>query len=129
MLGGHVLWACPMGMSHGHILYPGPLVITLVFALLFQLVKEKEYDNLYAHDQLNQSREAKKCFHGYREGRIAFTPTYKYDPGTDAWDSSEKCRAPAWCDRVLWRSFGYYIRYGHRKSLLHITFPYNFSSF
>ena len=122
---GHVPWAYLVSMSHGH----GRNSCIRSSLDDFQLVKEKEYDNLYAHDQLNQSREAKKCFHGYREGRIAFTPTYKYDPGTDAWDSSEKCRAPAWCDRVLWRSFGYYIRYGHRKSLLHITFPYNFSSF
>lgn len=40
-------------------------------------------------------------FPHYSEARITFPPTYKYDLGTDTYDTSEKARIPAWCDRVL----------------------------
>ena len=56
----------------------------------------------------------------YSEARITFRPTYKYDIGTDEYDTSyvalrslneasivtlhrEKARIPAWCDRVLYK--------------------------
>lgn len=41
-----------------------------------------------------------------REGPIAFPPTYKFDKGVAspaAYDSSEKKRIPAWCDRIFYR--------------------------
>ena len=40
---------------------------------------------------------------GYKEGELTFLPTFKFDPGTDVYDSSAKSRIPSWCDRVLWR--------------------------
>eukprot|EP00908_Phaeocystis_cordata_P023595 Transcript_6056.p1 GENE.Transcript_6056~~Transcript_6056.p1 ORF type:complete len:290 (-),score=54.50 Transcript_6056:24-893(-) len=33
---------------------------------------------------------------------VNFGPTYKFDPGTDNFDTSKKKRPPAWTDRVLW---------------------------
>ncbi|WEW60112.1 Inositol-1,4,5-trisphosphate 5-phosphatase 1 [Emydomyces testavorans] len=42
-------------------------------------------------------------FQYYSEGPITFPPTYRYDNGTDVYDTSEKRRIPAWCDRILWK--------------------------
>lgn len=63
-------------------------------------------DSLLPHDQLLRLRREKKLFHeGWREGPITFLPSYKYDVGTvGLFDSSEKRRAPSWCDRILYRT-------------------------
>ena len=44
-----------------------------------------------------------EVFQGYDEGPITFLPTYKYDNGTNRYDSSEKARIPAWTDRILFK--------------------------
>ena len=61
---------------------------------------------LLKHDQLHsQMRERKAFSDGWREGKIEFLPTYKYDVGSvGMFDSSEKRRGPSWCDRILFRS-------------------------
>ncbi|KAI9733043.1 MAG: inositol polyphosphate 5-phosphatase [Cirrosporium novae-zelandiae] len=60
-----------------------------------------DLDFLYENDQLNLQMVAGLSFPFYTEGRITFLPTYKYDIGTEVYDTSEKARIPAWCDRVL----------------------------
>jgi phosphatidylinositol-bisphosphatase len=63
-------------------------------------------DSLLPHDQLKHVQKKRKAFHdGWREGPITFLPTYKYDVGSmGMFDSSEKNRAPSWCDRILFRT-------------------------
>ena len=68
-----------------------------------EIIRESKLEELIAADQFYQQRNQRKVFTGYSEGPITFLPTYKFDPGTDTWDTSEKARAPAWTDRVLWR--------------------------
>lgn len=63
-------------------------------------------DSLLPHDQLRRVMKDGKIFHtGWHEGSITFLPSYKYDVGTvGLFDSSEKKRAPSWCDRILFRT-------------------------
>lgn len=63
-----------------------------------------DWDKLWQHDQLRIEYAAGRSFEGYAEGPVYFMPTYKYDKGSSSYDSSEKKRVPAWCDRVLFKS-------------------------
>lgn len=66
-------------------------------------IKTQDWSELYKYDQLATERRNNRAFEGFSEAIINFCPTYKYDPGTQNFDTSEKCRSPAWCDRVLYR--------------------------
>ncbi|KAK7903796.1 Inositol-1,4,5-trisphosphate 5-phosphatase 1 [Exophiala xenobiotica] len=66
-------------------------------------VREDALGRLYENDQLNIQMVVGSCFNFYREGRVKFLPTYKYDIGRDEFDSSDKQRIPAWTDRILWK--------------------------
>ncbi|KAK1253657.1 hypothetical protein MKX07_001734 [Trichoderma sp. CBMAI-0711] len=65
------------------------------------LVKKRDLQTLYENDQLNLQMVAGLAFQFYSEARINFLPTYRFDIGTDVYDTSEKARIPAWTDRVL----------------------------
>uniref|UniRef100_A0A8C9A646 Inositol polyphosphate-5-phosphatase J n=1 Tax=Prolemur simus TaxID=1328070 RepID=A0A8C9A646_PROSS len=40
---------------------------------------------------------------GFQEGPLNFAPTFKFDVGTNKYDTSAKKRKPAWTDRILWK--------------------------
>ncbi|PFH62552.1 hypothetical protein XA68_13134 [Ophiocordyceps unilateralis] len=65
------------------------------------LIRKNDLATLYDNDQLNLQMVAGLAFPYYSEARISFMPTYKFDIGTDNYDSSEKARIPAWTDRIL----------------------------
>ena len=72
------------------------------------VIKAIQSDNLsrlLERDQLLVTRRRNPTFplRALGENPITFAPTYKYDIGSDTYDTSEKRRAPAWCDRVLFR--------------------------
>ncbi|KAJ4465875.1 inositol polyphosphate phosphatase [Lentinula lateritia] len=67
------------------------------------LAESNSFDTLFAADQLKQAMDAGIAFSGYEEGPLLFRPSYRYDLGTDNYDSSEKMRIPAWTDRILYR--------------------------
>ncbi|XP_071689543.1 type I inositol polyphosphate 5-phosphatase 13-like [Rutidosis leptorrhynchoides] len=69
-------------------------------------VSQRSFDWLREKDQLRAEMKAGKVFQGMREALIRFPPTYKFErgkPGLGGYDSGEKKRIPAWCDRILYR--------------------------
>lgn len=69
-------------------------------------VSQRCFDWLREKDQLRAEMEAGNAFQGMREAIITFPPTYKFErhqAGLAGYDSGEKKRIPAWCDRILYR--------------------------
>ena len=57
-------------------------------------------------DQCRREMAFGRVFRGMREGCITFRPTYKFDKASAnpfGYDTSEKRRIPAWCDRIFFR--------------------------
>ncbi|KAI9267122.1 Endonuclease/exonuclease/phosphatase [Helicostylum pulchrum] len=67
------------------------------------MLRDNKLDELLDYDQLNIERDAGRTFPMFDEGEITFYPTYKYDPGTNRYDTSIKRRTPSWTDRILWK--------------------------
>ena len=71
-----------------------------------QMVKEGDLETLLKYDQLTNQMTLGTAFAQFMEHPITFNPTYKYDNGTDTYDTSEKMRKPAWTDRIVYKGQG-----------------------
>jgi len=67
------------------------------------LISNQQYKDLLTYDQFIKARHVNSSLIEFKEGNINFDPTYKYDVGTNTYDTSKKKRVPAWCDRILFR--------------------------
>jgi phosphatidylinositol-bisphosphatase len=92
--------------DHEHLFWIGDLNyrIELPNTVVRKKIQEQDYAYLLERDQLKLQVQKQLAFEEFAEGPITFAPSYKYDPGTDRYDTSEKRRTPAWCDRILWKT-------------------------
>lgn len=90
--------------------------IDLDYQKAIDLISNEDYEALWCQDQLLKQRlpvngnssmrsgGQTSLAKAFDEADLIFKPTYKYDPGEgDVYDTSEKRRIPAWCDRILYR--------------------------
>ncbi|RKF58960.1 putative inositol polyphosphate 5-phosphatase C9G1.10c [Erysiphe neolycopersici] len=86
-------------------------------------VKTKNIKKLLERDQLLASKKKNPWFklRAFQESPITFAPTYKYDVGTDKYDTSEKKRSPAWCDRILYRGEGFIEQLDYRRHEVRVS--------
>lgn len=92
-------------LAHDYVFWFGDLNyrIDLDRDIARDLIREKKFGELLKHDQLTERRTSGLVFQGFSEGSINFAPTYKYDTGTNIYDTSDKMRVPSWTDRILFR--------------------------
>lgn len=86
-------------------------------------VKQQNLSKLLERDQLLVARRRNPAFRlrAFDELPITFAPTYKYDVGTDNYDTSEKKRSPAWCDRLLYRGRGRIQQQDYRRHEVRVS--------
>lgn len=91
--------------------------------VVLKAIHNNNLSKLLERDQLLVSRKKNPTFglKAFVESPITFDPTYKYDVGSDVYDSSEKHRAPAWCDRILYRGPGKIKQMDYRRHELRIS--------
>ncbi|KXS18058.1 DNase I-like protein [Gonapodya prolifera JEL478] len=100
------VWATLMDSDHliflGDLNYRLTLPPTLSSTAVRTKLMQGDTASLLELDQLRGEIARGRAFVGFKEAPVTFMPTYKYDVGTAEWDSSEKKRTPAWCDRVVY---------------------------
>lgn len=108
--------------DHDVLVLFGDLNFRLEGKLMDEVVEQFDLGSgqkLLACDQLRLEQSispfSPSGLHLFMEMPVSFPPSYKYKVGTDTFDGGPKRRAPAWCDRILWRT--------HERRLPKLTDP------
>ncbi|XP_045528789.1 inositol polyphosphate 5-phosphatase E [Pieris brassicae] len=96
----YVFWCGDLNFRLGE---PRAAVLRWIEQTQFPLPPHLPHGLLHA-DQLTVVLEDGAAFRDFREAPIRFPPTYKYDPGSQKFDTSSKQRAPAYTDRILFKA-------------------------
>ncbi|KAM4697220.1 phosphatidylinositol 3,4,5-trisphosphate 5-phosphatase 2A-like [Rhinophrynus dorsalis] len=112
-LGEETLRSFQLPLRLSHLFWAGDLNYRLNMPVqdVLQCVYSGGYHVLLPVDQLNQERERKKIFLGFKEEQITFPPTCRYEKGSRSYDlqkaktTGTRLSAPSWSDRVLWTSY------------------------
>lgn len=74
-------------MICSHIFWIGDLNYRIIDNPPRHVFDTTDFTSIIKLDQLYTEMQKRRVFQNYTEGPITFRPTYKYDPGTDEWDS------------------------------------------
>ncbi|XP_026991793.2 inositol polyphosphate phosphatase-like 1b isoform X2 [Tachysurus fulvidraco] len=113
-LGDRQLAAFDISLRFTHLFWCGDLNYRLDLDVedILKHVSKREFDELMYADQLTRERHKRKAFFNFKEEKITFPPTYRYERGSRdcyLWQkyktSGVRVNGPSWCDRVLWKSY------------------------
>ncbi|XP_034545218.1 inositol polyphosphate phosphatase-like 1b isoform X2 [Notolabrus celidotus] len=113
-LGDRQLNAFDISLRFTHLFWCGDLNYRLDLDVqdILKHVSKREFEELMCADQLTRERHKRKAFLNFKEEKIAFPPTYRYERGSRdcyLWQkyktSGVRVNVPSWCDRILWKSY------------------------
>ncbi|XP_019726761.1 inositol polyphosphate phosphatase-like 1b isoform X2 [Hippocampus comes] len=113
-LGDKHLGAFDISLRFTHLFWCGDLNYRLDLDVqdILKHVSKREFEELMCADQLTRERHKRKGFLYFKEEKIAFPPTYRYERGSRdcyLWQkyktSGVRVNVPSWCDRILWKSY------------------------
>ena len=79
-----------------------------------------DFTNILIHDQFKQYQKESSLILQMDEAPIKFSPTYKYNIGSNEYDKNKK-RIPSWTDRILFKKFSETSPLAYNKCLLSLS--------
>ncbi|KAH0795732.1 Endonuclease/Exonuclease/phosphatase family protein [Histomonas meleagridis] len=95
--------------------------ISMTYEEVIDKINSKSLSDLYEKDQLHITQQNDKIINAFKEPKILFNPTFKYDLNSNIYDTSPKHRVPSWTDRILIRTSPKRIKIGLEDKLIFET--------